>query len=565
MKLWISTVLALCLYCAVSPSFASIGTVATISGAPGEIARGKQKLSGTAGAQLQSDDIVTTKSGVANLKFADDSTARVNENSRLLLDDFVYDPKKSDAGKLALKVGLGAVRYASGQIAKTNPQQVAVRTPTATVSVRGTDFSMVVDEAGRSLIILLPSCRDDQKPKAYELDENRCRVGKIGVTSLGGEVELDRAFQAVWVSSATQKPSKPVILNIIENNVTGDLVVSMPPELARMLLVAKANERGLRNNVVLSTSRSVEIDPLDLGNENENGPVNLSGWTPRIIESNATQRNDQLITREVGYSIINESIMPRDLGGAAIDLRSNDWGDSTVAKFSNQIVEIVKRNLRDQRAATGNSRSVEEALLEAAAAKGVVTGWTPSSRWGDVFISPKQLLELLSAVNVELLNTNTTNNSNMNGTVANSAGGTNTTLLNASNSNGESVATNTTTTLSGASYSNSGNTTNIVVDNAAQLLASCDTITLVCITKDEQKQYDNTAGLLNNGTNPVLPAASLTISRTAETFEHVASVKIQALSAPNHITLIQNDVLVSVQIANGVDVNTITINQRSRR
>ena len=61
-------------------------------------------------------------------------------------------------GKLSLKATLGTVRYASGQIAKNSAQNISIKTPTATVSVRGTDFAMTIDEIGSSTIILLPSC-----------------------------------------------------------------------------------------------------------------------------------------------------------------------------------------------------------------------------------------------------------------------------------------------------------------------------------------------------------------------------------------------------------------------
>jgi hypothetical protein len=47
----------------------------------------------------------------------DDSTVKVTEHSKLVIDDFVYDPKNKDAGKLALNMASGTARYASGAIA----------------------------------------------------------------------------------------------------------------------------------------------------------------------------------------------------------------------------------------------------------------------------------------------------------------------------------------------------------------------------------------------------------------------------------------------------------------
>lgn len=218
-----------------SSAWAAIGTISELSGAPGEIVREKNKMTGSKGATVESMDVVSTRNGAVNITFRDDTKVKVNENSRLLIDDFVFDPRSSDAGKLAIKVGLGTVRYASGQIAKVNPQQVSIKTPTATISVRGTDFSMTVSETGSSLIILLPSCRDDQRPKRYELEENTCRVGSIEVQTLNGRVLLTQAFQATYVERESDSPTAPQTLSIVESKISNDLIVSKPAEIAEAL------------------------------------------------------------------------------------------------------------------------------------------------------------------------------------------------------------------------------------------------------------------------------------------------------------------------------------------
>ena len=168
--------------------YAAIGAVSEHKGSDCNIERNKQKLGGQKGAEVESMDTYVTGGCVSNITFKDDTKVKVNENSRLVIDDFVYDTKKSDAGKLALKVGMGTVRYASGQIAKNDPQKVAINTPTASIAVRGTDFSMTVDESGQSLVALLPSCKDEKDVKKYELQENTCAVGKIEVSTLAGSL-----------------------------------------------------------------------------------------------------------------------------------------------------------------------------------------------------------------------------------------------------------------------------------------------------------------------------------------------------------------------------------------
>ena len=121
-----STLVALLLLVA-SSSWAGIGVVAEHKGTGCEVQRNKTKMSGNKGAAIESMDTYVTSSCSSNITFKDDTKVRVTENSRLVIDDFVYDPKNSDAGKLAMKVGMGTVRYASGQIAKNNPQQVNIK------------------------------------------------------------------------------------------------------------------------------------------------------------------------------------------------------------------------------------------------------------------------------------------------------------------------------------------------------------------------------------------------------------------------------------------------------
>jgi len=235
-------VLFLCLFTSIS-AWASIGNVSESNGAPGEITRGKDKVLGSKGAGIESNDIYTTKNGNVQLSFMDDTKVKITENSRLMIDDFVFDPKKSDAGKLALKVGMGTVRYASGQIAKTNNQQVAIKTPTASIAVRGTDFTMTVDEAGQSLIVLVPSCKDDEKVKDYELEENKCKVGSIEVETLAGKVILDQAFHGTYVASASLSPTTPVVMNTIEAKLTNNLIIVKPMEIIKAVNIQNGKSK----------------------------------------------------------------------------------------------------------------------------------------------------------------------------------------------------------------------------------------------------------------------------------------------------------------------------------
>jgi len=210
-------------------SYGAVGTVTEQVNTPASIQRDKQTLTGNKGTGVEMNDSIRTQSGKVGITFQDDTRVQVNENSKLVIDDFVYDPK-SKSGKLSAKMALGTVRYASGQIAKNSPQNVALNTPTATISVRGTDFTASVDELGQSTVILLPSCPTNRTTRSLKDIESTCHTGEISVETDAGIVILNQPFQATKVNSRSAPPSKPVVLNLSENAIES-LLLSTPEEM----------------------------------------------------------------------------------------------------------------------------------------------------------------------------------------------------------------------------------------------------------------------------------------------------------------------------------------------
>ena len=246
-------IVTLSLLLSLTNTFAAVGKVTEQSG-PTEIVRQKSSIPSKVGTGVEMNDTIVTAKAKAKLTFEDDTTVNITEQSKLVVDDFVYDPKKG-TGKLAMKVVLGTARYASGQIAKSNPQQVAINTPTATVAVRGTDFSMTVDELGRSLIMLLPSC---------DKDKRKCVTGAILVKNDAGEVFMDQPYQATLVSSLTAPPSSPVIVSIDQANINNMLIISPPKEVKETQLQESKNVLDRNElDVDLLKYSALDVNALD--------------------------------------------------------------------------------------------------------------------------------------------------------------------------------------------------------------------------------------------------------------------------------------------------------------
>ena len=197
-------------------------------------------------------DTVKTGNGKVGIEFIDATRVDVTQHSKLIIDEFVYDPN-TKTGKLSLKAKLGTVRYASGQIAKTSATNVKITTPTATIGVRGTDFTMTIDELGSSTIILLPSC-----------DTNgSCFVGEISVESDAGQVILNQAFQATVVDTVASKPLKPITLELDEEMIGNLLIISKPAEIAEQQEAESLNEVADALDIDFLQFDDLEVDYLE--------------------------------------------------------------------------------------------------------------------------------------------------------------------------------------------------------------------------------------------------------------------------------------------------------------
>ena len=197
------------------------------------------------GSGVEFKDNVRTGDGDVGIKFVDDTNVAVSPHSSLIIDEFVYDPNSRSGSKLVMNIALGTVRYASGNIAKLNRQNVDIRTPTARIGVRGTAFSMTVDEIGKSLVILLPNADGT--------------VGEIEVESGAGIVILRQAFQATTVGVSEAKPSKPVILDLTLDQINNLLIIKPPKEKIVALVKDSKNSMNL-----------LDIDLLEFKDLDEN-------------------------------------------------------------------------------------------------------------------------------------------------------------------------------------------------------------------------------------------------------------------------------------------------------
>ena len=98
---------------------------------------------------FQDEVIETGAKSASKLLFRDATQLRVGPNSKVVLDKFVYSEK--DGQEVVVSMAVGIMRFTSGKLTKS---AYTIRTPTATVGIRGTEFDVIVDENGATTIIV---------------------------------------------------------------------------------------------------------------------------------------------------------------------------------------------------------------------------------------------------------------------------------------------------------------------------------------------------------------------------------------------------------------------------
>ncbi len=198
-------------------SYAEIGEISELRG-NGEVLRKDQsdKLLAKTALGIFSYDDVRTGNGRIGITFLDSTIVRLTEHSKIIIDEYIYDPDPSKS-KMALKMASGTARFITGALGKIDKQNIKIRTPSATVAVRGTDFTTTVDELGRSLVILLPN-------------PDGSSSGEITVETLAGIEVLNQPFQATMVSMSESPPTKPVTLSNMTLGFIDNLLIVTPPD-----------------------------------------------------------------------------------------------------------------------------------------------------------------------------------------------------------------------------------------------------------------------------------------------------------------------------------------------
>ncbi|MDN5053645.1 FecR family protein [Aliarcobacter butzleri] len=240
--------------------FANIGTVSLVEG-KATILRNGQTLGANMGDKIENKDVISTQvNSKIKITFIDNTIVTIGKESSLNIEEYIFNTSTKEA-KTELNVLKGAFHTITGEIGKVNPDKFKLKTKSASIGIRGTEF--------------------------YG-DENRiiCTQGRIIV--LSNSVSVDVPSGNYINIFPNQRPSVPLPL---ENNTLDNII-----------------ER-------LNTNNQSSNNGVDNFNNVPSSPLALEGSTLRTLDNLDNQNswgnwneNLQSLQDDKNNAILNNSI-----------------------------------------------------------------------------------------------------------------------------------------------------------------------------------------------------------------------------------------------------------------
>jgi len=235
------------------------------------------------------NDVITGKGSRAQILLLDRTTFTVGANARVRIDRFVYDPQRNSSS-VGATVGRGAFRVMSGRSTHNAPGQSSIRTPTATIGIRGTMIDGVVGNDAIAIMMAQPGIPAfDADPETATLillrgpgvattDEP---MGAIDVTAGGKTVSMEGSGWAVFVPRPGAEPIGPFRISDEAARLLTSLLID--PSSGGVDAIDIEVHNGPDGPVrQLPTKRGgVGVDPVN-PNGPAGSPTNVPGQSPVI-------------------------------------------------------------------------------------------------------------------------------------------------------------------------------------------------------------------------------------------------------------------------------------------
>ena len=318
-------------------SYAAVSTIGNItesSGSNGVKRDGGIEILGSQDLDILFKDTLETAQGRMKVMFLDETNLSLTEHSEVTIDEYIFDPNPTKS-KLAMSFVQGTARFATGRLGLVPKENIVINTPTATIGVRGTDFTTTVDELGRSLIILLPETE-------CTIDGDCSPSGEITVTNDGGQVVLSEAYAATMVSSFDNAPMTPVVLeNITILQIDNMFIVSPPLQIEEQM--AEDAQSADATDAILDFNE-LNIDLLAEDWDDKKADLEFSELDIKYLDGDFLQN---VLTAFISQDFLEESSSSNE-----VDVQGTSYGYDAKTEY-NTIIDSAGGELRFYRFVNG--------------------------------------------------------------------------------------------------------------------------------------------------------------------------------------------------------------------
>ena len=287
-----------------------IGLVKRVQGAA-QIERGGDTLPATLNAPVFENDVLVTGDDAAvGVLFADDTRFAIGPNAETTLDSFIYDPQGGSLD-MALSLARGTAAFVTGRIGQFSPESVKVRSPVATIGVRGTRFVVSATEPDGQAVDaettpeyfqFWPLLANVQTEVVLLPDEDG-GVGQVFVEGAGGEVSLSEANEAVRFAAGAVPPVRGDADNPAIAALFGDALDHLPTPAERFAIRFPSGQATLSAQAEAAIARAAEEarrrGSIDLG---------VIGHTDRAGDAAANEALSQARAEAVRAALVARGV-----------------------------------------------------------------------------------------------------------------------------------------------------------------------------------------------------------------------------------------------------------------
>ncbi len=284
---------------------------------------------------FQDEHIETGAESATEITFLDGTTLIMGERSNLTLTEVVFDADPDDS-KVILTAIEGVFKFASGNL---RSEAYEVRTPVATIGIRGTVFTLVVEADGTTTVTALSG-----EVRVTNIEGASRTLGSAGVST----VVFPRRSGEDLSPPSLPGPPPPIVtarVRRMDTTIAGGRRVGVTPTVGETLTAGVTGDQvqagvGEPGGAVAGTSRSAG-DAGDAGDDEENlaagstdgGGGNQGGLTGGSSPGGgSTSQSRQSGGGEGGATAARKKASANGAGGASEDAGRRKKSDHRQAK-----------------------------------------------------------------------------------------------------------------------------------------------------------------------------------------------------------------------------------------